>query len=66
MNPEERTLLKTIFELKSELTQISMMDEFAKYAKIERRIIKLNEDRKKHGEFEYIFRRFRPYSHETF
>jgi hypothetical protein len=54
MNPEEKSLLKTIFDLKSDLTQISMMDEFAKYAKIERRIIKLTEDRKKHREFDFV------------
>ena len=48
MNPEEKALQETIVDLKSELPKISMMDEFAKYAKIERKINKLTEERKKH------------------
>ena len=51
MNPDEKTLHETILDLKSELGKISMMDEFAKYAKIERKINKLTEERKKHCKF---------------
>ena len=51
MNPEEKSLHETIVDLKSELRKISMMDEFAKYAKIERKINKLTEERKKHGKY---------------
>ena len=51
MNPEEKSLHETIVDLKSELRKISMMDEFAKYAKIERKINKLTEERKKHRKY---------------
>ena len=47
VDPADRDLAQKIFELRSELRTISMQDEFAKYAKIERQIIKLTEERKK-------------------
>ena len=47
VDPADVGLRKSILELRSELQNISMMDEFARYAKIERRIIQLSEERKK-------------------
>ena len=51
LSPKERTLLEEIKELKNEQSGISMMDEFAKYSKIERKLIKLREEMKQIGSF---------------
>ncbi|KAF7998230.1 hypothetical protein HCN44_009628 [Aphidius gifuensis] len=44
---EERNLRKSILKLEQDLSKISMVDEFAKYTKIQRNHTKLREDMKK-------------------
>jgi hypothetical protein len=47
---EERKLRLEIVENKQKLKTIHIVDEFAKYARVERQIIKLTEQKKKLGE----------------
>lgn len=47
VDPADHGLRKSILELRSELQNVSMVDEFARYAKIERKIIQFSEERKK-------------------
>lgn len=49
-NPMELKLVAQIKELKLQQSQISMMDEFAKHAKLERQMIKLRSELQSLGE----------------
>ena len=51
MNSKEKALLDRIRELKAEQSGISMMDEFARYSKIERKLIKMRNELKEIASF---------------
>jgi tail-anchored protein insertion receptor len=47
---DEQELLSELRDMKKELAQISMVDEFARHAKLQRKISKAQEDLKKISE----------------
>ena len=49
MSGVELGLLDEIKQLRSDQKSVSMMDQFAKHAKIERKILKAQEELRKHG-----------------
>jgi hypothetical protein len=49
MNKEHKKLVNEISVLKNEKSQISIVKEFAKHSKLQRRINKLNEELKTHS-----------------
>lgn len=51
---QESEMRAEIQEMKKEQSSISMMDEFAKYARLERKINKMTDKLKTHGERQLV------------
>ena len=51
---QESEMRSEVQEMKKEQLSISMMDEFARYSRLERKINKMTDKLKTHGERKYI------------
>ena len=51
---EELDLMSQVSEMKKKMHQISMVDEFARYAKLQRQLNKLKDHLKSRGKFGYL------------